>query len=763
MSEALQPFEESHPVGPLPLMSPQELAPHFPQLEILECLGRGGMGVVYKARQKSLNRLVALKLLAPERAMDPQFSARFAAEAQVLAALNHSHIVAVHDFGQAGGFYYLLMEYVDGVNLREAMKSGPSDPRDTCALILPVCEALQFAHEHGIVHRDIKPENLLLDHNRRLKIADFGLARILHSEAPDSGFALSQPAGTPQYMAPEQKARRASDQRADIFSLGVVLHEMLTGKIPGAGQDATSRVGLLDRNLESIVSRALKPDPASRYQTAEQFKTQLAAAALCLDRKNSGLSLPPSGKRPLQRLLSLTAAIAGAAVVLAISCIATYVMAQAEPAAVVASDHTLADISISNVVTDGNYVIADVEARTSAIHTLLEAYHQGTPVGLGHSEAPEADHPMVLVAPDPHADDTSSGRLLLASHSDGATWASARMIFPLPDAASADEAAAQLRKLAARRSEGLLADSSMTLFEVRHGAQGVYRAWLRVGTFASRHVKTADPSKLPVSAGSISKLKLKPANSEVAFHARLDGKQELQLSIGKDLFQWSLHASTPGFVTVSIGVQVNNFSDGRQEAHFLIRADDLTARVPMSTVESPVPTGTLIFDQIQEKRSGVFTFAEIRTQDAILPVSIRVRDVGVAPYGNFTAVAAGRSGSPEPGVREARKQLELAEKRSESSSFEEAENQFTEAVEMEHLFQALHNRGLVTQAELERAQRVRSHAAGRDNVWKARISVQKLKAELRRVEESKGVDHPAAKMLRDLIENSENDLSHPNR
>jgi len=145
---------------PLPV---EELAPHFPQLEILECLGRGGMGVVYKARQKSLNRIIALKLLAPERVRDAKFAERFAEEAQALAKLNHPHIVTVYDFGEAGGFYYLLMEYVDGVNLRQAMKAGRFTPEQALAIVPPVCEALQYAHEHGIVHRDIKPENLLVD------------------------------------------------------------------------------------------------------------------------------------------------------------------------------------------------------------------------------------------------------------------------------------------------------------------------------------------------------------------------------------------------------------------------------------------------------------------------------------------------------------------------------------------------------------------------------------------------------------------------
>src|ERR1700744_1078489 len=130
-----------------PPLPPEQLAPHFPQLEILECLGRGGMGVVYKARQKSLNRLVALKLLAPERVGDPKFAERFAREAQALAALNHPNIVTIHDFGQAGGFYFLLMEFVDGVNLRQLPRSRKFDPEEALAIFPAICEPLQYAHD----------------------------------------------------------------------------------------------------------------------------------------------------------------------------------------------------------------------------------------------------------------------------------------------------------------------------------------------------------------------------------------------------------------------------------------------------------------------------------------------------------------------------------------------------------------------------------------------------------------------------------------
>ena len=259
-------------------LTPKELGPCFPNLQILECLGRGGMGVVYKARQKTLNRLVALKLLAPERVADTKFAARFAHEAQALAAMNHPNIVTVYDFGQAGGFYFLLMEYVDGANLRQLLRHQKFTPEEALAIVPTICAALQYAHDCGIVHRDIKPENLLLDKEGRVKIADFGIARMLNAEAPDIGPAESQPAGTPQYMAPEQAAHRSADHRADIYSLGVVFYEMLTGELPGKPIEAPSaRMGGLrvEVRLDEIVLRALEANPERRYQTAGEFRVEM--------------------------------------------------------------------------------------------------------------------------------------------------------------------------------------------------------------------------------------------------------------------------------------------------------------------------------------------------------------------------------------------------------------------------------------------------------------------------------------------------------
>ncbi|MDG2124167.1 MAG: serine/threonine-protein kinase [Verrucomicrobiales bacterium] len=179
------------PATPPP--TPEEMADRFPGFEIIQCLGRGGIGVVYKAHQKSLDRTVAIKILAPERVGDEKFATRFTTEAHTLAKLNHPNIVTVFDHGETAGLYYIVMEFVDGVNLRDLLRDGKLDPKQALAIVPPVCEALQFAHDKGIVHRDIKPENLLLDKDGRIKIADFGIASLVGTSG--------DPAGTPPYMA----------------------------------------------------------------------------------------------------------------------------------------------------------------------------------------------------------------------------------------------------------------------------------------------------------------------------------------------------------------------------------------------------------------------------------------------------------------------------------------------------------------------------------------------------------------------------------
>src|SRR5581483_9434813 len=214
--------------GKSPPPSLDEVAAAFPNLEIISLIGQGGMGYVFKARQPRLDRFVALKILPQTLAADPAFAERFAREGRVLARLNHPNIVTIHDFGQAGGFFYLLIEFVDGVNLRQAMQSGRIQPAEALGIVPKVCDALQFAHNEGILHRDIKPENIMLDAKGRVKIADFGIAKLMGntaSQGPLSRFqedsetgegregdfqrgpAITETGrilGTPHYMAPEQ-------------------------------------------------------------------------------------------------------------------------------------------------------------------------------------------------------------------------------------------------------------------------------------------------------------------------------------------------------------------------------------------------------------------------------------------------------------------------------------------------------------------------------------------------------------------------------
>jgi tRNA A-37 threonylcarbamoyl transferase component Bud32 len=259
----------------------EELAAAFPQLEILELIGQGGMGFVFKARQLKLDRLVALKILPQSLAADPAFAGRFTREGRLLARLNHPNIVTVHDFGVAGGFFYLLMEFVDGVNLRQAMKAGRFTPAQALAIVPKICEALQFAHNEGILHRDIKPENILLDAKGRVKIADFGIAKLVGESQTDAALTgTGSTVGTPNYMAPEQIEKSGEmDHRADIYSLGVVFYEMLTGGLPIGHFALPSEKSYADPRLDDVVLRTLEKDRERRTQSAGEVKTQVETIA----------------------------------------------------------------------------------------------------------------------------------------------------------------------------------------------------------------------------------------------------------------------------------------------------------------------------------------------------------------------------------------------------------------------------------------------------------------------------------------------------
>ena len=322
--------EGGAPPGTPPFTPPTipDLAKLFPQLEIFELIGKGGMGAVYKARQPALDRFVALKILAPRSGGDLDFAERFTREARALAKLSHPNIVAVHDFGTVGQasslspseisggksetgatsvLHFFVMEYVDGPHLRQIEQAGKLPPREALEIIPQICAALQFAHDEGIVHRDIKPENILLDKKGRVKIADFGLAKILGQEPKDFRLTGARDVvGTPHYMAPEQIEKpQTVDHRADIYSLGVVFYEMLTGELPlGKFQPPSQRVQV-DVRLDEIVMRSLEKEPQRRYQHVSEVKTRVEtiaqtsapqAVSTTLNKTVTGTPLfPPSG------------------------------------------------------------------------------------------------------------------------------------------------------------------------------------------------------------------------------------------------------------------------------------------------------------------------------------------------------------------------------------------------------------------------------------------------------------------------------------
>ncbi|HWB10342.1 MAG TPA: serine/threonine-protein kinase [Pirellulales bacterium] len=277
--------------------TPAELALLFPQFEAIELIGQGGMGAVYKARQPKLDRWVAIKILPRDAAQAPGFADRFTREARALAQLSHPNIVAVYDFGQTDGLYFFVMEYVDGTDLRRLVASHELSPEAALAIVPQVCDALHFAHSEGIVHRDVKPENILVDKKGRVKMADFGLAKLLGREA-ESGHltATHQVMGTPRYMAPEQIERpQLVDHRADIYALGVVLYEMLTGELPLGRFAPPSAKVQVDVRLDEVVFRALEKEPERRYQRASEVKSDVERIARPAASSPADLAGRPTG------------------------------------------------------------------------------------------------------------------------------------------------------------------------------------------------------------------------------------------------------------------------------------------------------------------------------------------------------------------------------------------------------------------------------------------------------------------------------------
>src|ERR671938_1779887 len=254
---------------------------------ILRKLGAGGMADVYLAEDQELGRRVAIKILNDRHANDDQFIERFRREAKNAAALNHPNIVSIYDRGEAEDTYYIAMEFLDGRTLKELIVSRGAAPINVAIeYARQILSALRFAHRHGIVHRDIKPHNVLVDGEGRVKVTDFGIARAGPSQMTEEGSII----GTAQYLSPEQAQGANVDQRSDVYSLGIVLYELLTGSVPFNGdtpveiamkhlsalpEPPSARRPEIPRDLDLIVLRALAKDPDDRFQSAAEMDADL--------------------------------------------------------------------------------------------------------------------------------------------------------------------------------------------------------------------------------------------------------------------------------------------------------------------------------------------------------------------------------------------------------------------------------------------------------------------------------------------------------
>ena len=257
----------------------EALESELPQYEIEGLLGRGGMGAVYKARQKSLNREVAIKVLPPTiEDGDMHFAERFKAEAQVMARLNHPGIIAVYDAGETpGGLLYFVMEYVQGTDVQQMLASSGRLPQaHVHAIAASVCDALAYAHSNGLIHRDIKPANIMVDTQGRVKVADFGLAK---SVTENNGFTQSNMAvGTPDFVAPEALiGGMPVDGRADLYAMGVMIYQMLTGNIPRGAWYPPSMMlpGEVDPRFDEMVVKAMQVDRERRHSSAMELREHL--------------------------------------------------------------------------------------------------------------------------------------------------------------------------------------------------------------------------------------------------------------------------------------------------------------------------------------------------------------------------------------------------------------------------------------------------------------------------------------------------------
>ncbi|MCX7944536.1 MAG: serine/threonine protein kinase [Deltaproteobacteria bacterium] len=266
--------------------------PQISGYEIIGLIGKGGMGAVYKARQLSLNRLVAIKVLKGEYATQKDFILRFNREAEVLAKLSHPNIVPIIDKGAKDGLFYFVMEFIEGETLRQKLKNGRLRFDEAIKYTLQILRAISFAHKQNVIHRDLKPENVLIDLSGNVRIADFGLADIVGVQNDYSLTGSGMAMGTAHYMAPEQRrdAKRV-DKRADIFSLGITLYEMLAGEIPHGNFKKICQIrNDVNPQIDIVIEKAIASKPQDRYQSADEMAVAIRAALVDEEKKTKIVS-----------------------------------------------------------------------------------------------------------------------------------------------------------------------------------------------------------------------------------------------------------------------------------------------------------------------------------------------------------------------------------------------------------------------------------------------------------------------------------------
>ena len=278
----------------------KELASLFPGYDIQHLVATGGMGAVYCAVQESLDRVVAIKILPTEFSQDPEFCDGFEAEAKAMAKLNHPNLIGVFDFGEVAGMLYIIMEYVEGETLFNVTQGGIIKTSEALRLMQGICAGVASAHEHGILHRDIKPANILLDAHLQPKIGDFGLARPMDTKIQEG----DQIFGTPGYTAPEViEPPHDFNQRADIFSLGVMLHELITGKLPDEDPRPASAQVRCHPRVDAVIRKATQPDPDKRFQSAAEMAEELAKVSQPgLTKATTAIKLPTAPGAPTSAL-----------------------------------------------------------------------------------------------------------------------------------------------------------------------------------------------------------------------------------------------------------------------------------------------------------------------------------------------------------------------------------------------------------------------------------------------------------------------------